>query len=147
MNTKEIYLSKSDYHLLTHLTRDPSVSSIQNGWTASLKGELQRAIVVDDSALSANRVGLNCRVTVRDLETGEREEYRLRMPADMDNGENSISVLSPIGTILLGYAAGDEISCDTPGGSRRILIESVRRITSLPRAKPSVIDEILNGSL
>ncbi|MDP0496532.1 MAG: GreA/GreB family elongation factor [Verrucomicrobiota bacterium JB024] len=147
MNTKQIFISKSDYLRIKALITDPDFAYIHNGRTASLKGELERAAVVEDSELSANRVGLNSRVVIKDLRTHEKEEYQLTMPEDMEDDESNISILSPIGTILLGYAAGDEITCDTPGGSRQILIESVKRGTQVPRSQRSVIDEILNRSL
>jgi regulator of nucleoside diphosphate kinase len=35
-------------------------------------------------------------------------------------------VLAPLGTALLGYREGDELEWMTPGGMRRLRIESVR---------------------
>ena len=64
-------------------------------------------------------------VRVRDLDTNVRAVYRLVFPVDADIERRRISVLAPVGTALIGYRAGDRIDWATPGGTRRLEIESV----------------------
>lgn len=64
-------------------------------------------------------------VVTRDLDSGKRAEYTLVFPTDADIERSRISVLAPIGTALIGYSAGDIVEWVTPGGTRRLEIESV----------------------
>ncbi|HQY06476.1 MAG TPA: GreA/GreB family elongation factor, partial [Lacunisphaera sp.] len=92
-----------------------------------LRGELARAIVLDATAVPATAVGLNSRVELEDLDSGERESYVLTLPSAADPDQARISVLAPVGTALLGYRVGDEIAWPTPGGIRRLKLLQVTR--------------------
>jgi regulator of nucleoside diphosphate kinase len=43
--------------------------------------------------------------------------------ADVDTGK--VSVISPVGTAVLGYAEGDTIEWSVPAGKRRLRIEKI----------------------
>ena len=92
-----------------------------------LAEELERAHLVDTSEARADVVTMNSRVTVTDLDSGREHEYTIVFPRDADLSAGRISVLAPIGTALLGYAAGDEIEWNVPGGVRRLRIDSVHQ--------------------
>jgi transcription elongation GreA/GreB family factor len=47
-------------------------------------------------------------------------------PADADLEKGRISILSPLGTALLGYRAGDVVTWERPRGTRRLRIEDAR---------------------
>ena len=68
---------------------------------------------------------MNSVVRLRDLDSGETEEYELVYPADADMAHNRISVLAPIGTAILGYRLGDVIEWPVPAGLRRLRVEEV----------------------
>jgi regulator of nucleoside diphosphate kinase len=91
----------------------------------ALEEELDRAEVVAPGEPASDVVAMNSWVTVTDLRTGERHEYQIVFPRDADFAEGKISVLAPIGTALLGYAVGNEIEWNVPGGIRRLRIEDV----------------------
>jgi regulator of nucleoside diphosphate kinase len=90
-----------------------------------LEGELSRAIVVSGKRVSADVVTMNSRVRVTDLDTGKEATYQIVFPRDANASKNMISVLAPIGTALLGFKAGSEIEWETPGGLRRLRIDSI----------------------
>jgi regulator of nucleoside diphosphate kinase len=129
MNTTNIYISSHDHRLLSHLI--VGVSG-KNDTIDRLRGELARAIVLDATAVPATAVGLNSRVELEDLDTGEHETYVLTLPAAADPDQARISVLAPIGTALLGYRVGDEIAWPTPGGIRRLKLHQVTREPATP---------------
>ncbi len=124
MNNANIYISTHDHRQLSHL-----ISGVvsKSGTIDRLRGELARAIVLEPSAVPANAVGLNSVVQLEDLDSGEREEYTLTLPATADPDKHRVSVLAPIGTGLLGYREGDEIEWPTPGGIRRLKLLRVTR--------------------
>lgn len=125
MNPKPIYLSRGDEariraRLPAFAGQKRSRSSI-----AGLLAEINRAVVVNDGSLPPDVVSLESAVEVVDQESSERETYVLSLPENSDPAQNRISVFSPLGTALLGYAAGDELVWTMPGGPRRLLIRSV----------------------
>jgi regulator of nucleoside diphosphate kinase len=91
----------------------------------SLEEELERAKIVDHGEAPADVVTMNSRVSVTDLDSGREHTYTIVFPRDADLAAGRISVLAPIGTALLGYAVGDEIKWNVPGGVRRLRIDAV----------------------
>ena len=59
------------------------------------------------------------------LDDDSRMEVTLVFPADADIDAGKLSVLSPVGTALLGYAEGDTVEWEVPAGKRRIRIEKI----------------------
>ncbi|MCC5808570.1 MAG: GreA/GreB family elongation factor [Opitutales bacterium] len=123
---KPIYITREDLDLLRKLVAErlrvvkTAPKSLQK-----LEGELNRATVVDTAGLPPDVVALHSRVTLRDLETGEVEEWVLTLPEHADPARQRLSILAPVGTGILGFAEGDEIEWETPGGTRRLLLEQV----------------------
>lgn len=76
---------------------------------SALLDELARAEIVEPGDLPANVVTMNS--TVRFEVIAPHEEFCLTLvyPADLSSAPNQISVLTPIGTALLGMAAGSVI--------------------------------------
>lgn len=126
MSLKPIYISTDEHQYLTKLLH--SLSSPKGGLQGTLQQlekELKRATVVNTSALPAGVVKLNTKVTLRDLESGEEDEYVLTTPEKANPDLQRLSILAPIGTAILGFVEGDEVSWETPGGVRRFRIEKV----------------------
>lgn len=75
----------------------------------ALLDELARADIVEVDQMPAKIVTMNS--TVRFEVSEPKEEFCLTLvyPADLDNAPNQISVLTPIGTALLGMAEGNLI--------------------------------------
>jgi regulator of nucleoside diphosphate kinase len=94
-----------------------------------LRAELGRARIVRADKIPRNVVTMNSMVTLRDLETGEKETYTLVYPDQADIANDRLSVLAPVGTAILGQCVGDEIKWKVPSGWRRL---KVQRIVSQP---------------
>lgn len=124
MSKNIIYLSEEDYNVLNHLICGLSTKV---DTVFRLRAELSRAIVLDAPDVPVEAIGLNSKVEIEDMESGERERYTLTLPAQSDFDEGRLSVLTPIGAGLLGYAEGDEIEWPTPGGIRHIRVIDVVR--------------------
>lgn len=124
LNQTQLYLSTHDHRVLSQLTAGLAGG---NGTIDRLRGELARAVVLAPAAVPTTAVGLNSRVHLEDIDTHEREEYVLVLPAAADLDRQRLSVLAPVGTALLGYREGDEIEWPTPGGLRRLRLLRVTR--------------------
>jgi len=81
-----------------------------------LPGELDRADVVDPEEVPPNVVTMNS--TVRFAVDRPAREFcmTLAYPKDVAFGSDRLSVLSPIGSALIGLSVGDTIEWTRPGG-------------------------------
>ncbi len=120
-----IYITNHDSERLRRLVAGRrGAKSIDHEYLDILEQELDRAEVVDTESIPHDVVTMNSEVRLKDLDSGETTVYRLIFPAQTRT-ENSISVLAPIGTAMLGYRVGDVIEWPVPKGIRRLKIVEV----------------------
>ncbi|POA97077.1 nucleoside diphosphate kinase regulator [Chromobacterium sinusclupearum] len=81
-----------------------------------LEAELERADVVEPSAIPSDVITMNSTARVK-LESGEEKQLTLVYPKDADGTLGRISVLAPIGAALLGLSVGQTMHWPTPSGS------------------------------
>ena len=74
-----------------------------------LFAELDRAEVVEPAAVPPTLVTMNSRVRFTVLVTGVTMVKTLVYPKDVAIDENNISILTPLGSALLGLSVGQEI--------------------------------------
>ena len=87
----------------------------------ALREELDRAELVDPSAVPSDLVTMNSVVQFVELETGKEWEVALVFPGAADVESNRISVFAPVGSALLGLSIGDSIDWPLPQGRTRRL--------------------------
>lgn len=95
------------------------------GHLLELEYELSRAAVVDTKFVPSNIVTMNSKVLLRDISNDKEMIVTLVFPRDARIEDGRISVLTPVGTAILGYAEGDTIEWPMPGGVKRIKIEKI----------------------
>lgn len=142
-----IFVAEDDFRRLRTLAAALPKTEKPEG-TPSLGAELERATVVPRDQLPAGVVTVNSRVRFKDAASGDEETYVITWPERADGGVERISVLAPIGTALLGYRVGSEVSWPTPGGVRRLQILEVQPVdeASLVRdPKEEALARILHG--
>ena len=106
---------------------------------AELQGELDRAVVVSSEAVPPDVVTMNSRVVYSDETSDVQRVVTIVFPSDADASEGRVSVLSPIGTALLGLSVGQALDWDFPDGSRRrlrvdeLVYQPERRLSRQPR--------------
>lgn len=100
--------------------------AILNGKIAELEALLDKAKVVDDSAVGGDTVGLHSIVTVRDLETEDEWEYIIVDASSADPLNDKISYLSPVGQALMNKKVGDIVEVAIPDGTARYEIVGLR---------------------
>ncbi len=84
---------------------------------ATLENELRAAKIIDHSTLSADKVNMGSKVTVRKADDGVECVFELVGSAAVNPMQGKISNDSPIGAALLGKTTGDTVSVVTPGGT------------------------------
>jgi regulator of nucleoside diphosphate kinase len=113
-----VTLTANDYERLSLLaraaaTRMPDLASV-------LTEELERAHVLVDGR-PEETVCMGSEVEFRDDSTGKVQTVTLVYPGDADISQRRISVLTPVGTALIGLGAGDSITWETRIGELRQL--------------------------
>ncbi len=120
-----IYITKEDFDRLCRLVRGRRAGhSPDRGYLDMLEDELDRAEIVEGHSIPPDVVTMNSEVRLKDLDSGEVKVYRLVFP-NQSRAENSISILAPIGTAMLGYRVGDVIEWPVPKGIRRLHVLEV----------------------
>ncbi|MDY0069458.1 MAG: nucleoside diphosphate kinase regulator [Porticoccaceae bacterium] len=116
MSSTTIIVAESDYQRLSSL-----IDSAQSAAAEALDAELSRAEIVADPLLPPDTVAMGSTVTFRDQDSGEQTTVTLVYPREADVDRMRISVLSPVGSALIGLGIGGAIDWPVPGGRQRRL--------------------------
>ena len=126
MNDRIIYITEFDLHRLEELLEVAGAFTYRGrSDLKELEEEVSRAQVVDSRKVPPTVITMNSCVKLRDLDTGEEMVFTLVFPREADIDGGRLSVISPVGTAILGYTEGDTIEWKVPSGRRRIKIEKV----------------------
>lgn len=127
--TKErtIYTTKVDRERLGHLIeRVRNQGEKENfSYINSLEEKLEFAEEVAPERIPPDVVTMRSKVSMKDLETGERYVYSIVFPTEADTDEGKLSILAPLATALLGYKCGDTVEFQAPSRLRRLKIEEI----------------------
>jgi len=121
MKTKGIYITQHDLQRLKKLLNDLSKESNHQDFSVQeLKDEMNRALVVSPKEVPENVITMNSRVLMRDVESGNDMTLWLVFPDKVDAVKNPVSILSPLGTAMIGYKVGDVFTWESPTGKKQI---------------------------
>lgn len=91
-----------------------------------LVGELESAQICDETDMPKDVIRFNTMVTIVS-KNGWRRKFQLVMPNDSDVRNNKISILTPMGAAVMGYAEGDSLVWEFPSGEQKLTIEKVEQ--------------------
>ncbi|HEY5458405.1 MAG TPA: transcription elongation factor GreA [Sphingomicrobium sp.] len=94
---------------------------------ADIEDRLSRALVIDPTTLSGNKVVFGATVTLLD-EDDKKVRYQLVGQTEADAKVGRISYNSPLGRALIGRQKGDEVDVSTPAGDRSYEIAKIEFI-------------------
>ncbi|HWV69073.1 GreA/GreB family elongation factor [Chitinophaga sp.] len=117
MKKKQIIVSLHDYEILKTLCYHAP-------GTDKLREELERA-TIRKGKVPADVVQVNSTLRFRDERSGAIRNVQLVLPAASNLQLGKLSILSPIGTALLGYSTGDIIDWEVPAGKTQLHILDV----------------------
>jgi regulator of nucleoside diphosphate kinase len=86
-----------------------------------LAAALEGAVVVSPDVMPPDVVTMRSRVVLKDFESGRRREVVLVYPEEERRAVGRISVLSPVGTALLGLSEGTLVEWPLPSGRTAVL--------------------------
>jgi len=87
--------------------------------------EIARAEKVNPKEIEPDLVTMNSLIEVIDLDNDKVMTIRLVYPKDADFRKGNISILSLLGSALLGYRVGSIIKFDAPLGEKKIRIKNI----------------------
>ncbi|MDO6465005.1 nucleoside diphosphate kinase regulator [Pseudoalteromonas carrageenovora] len=129
MNKKpELIISSLDADRLYDLMESLPAGSFTN--KEELEAELARATIVEPKDMPSSVVTMNS--TVNFLVESSKEEFTLTLvyPKNSDSSGDKISILSPVGSALLGLNQGDEIEWPKPSGG--LIKVKIKEVTYQP---------------
>jgi regulator of nucleoside diphosphate kinase len=114
----DIIVSAVDHDRLSSLAR--SALDRLPDMADELLSEMDRATIASADAMPAGVVRMGSTVTFRN---GGEDTRRITLvyPGQADIAENKISILTPLGTALIGLAAGQSVVWKTRDGKERVL--------------------------
>jgi regulator of nucleoside diphosphate kinase len=118
---------------ITRQDRDRLVEVKRTGATAlqwalfvdKLQTEIDRARVVESKRVAHDVVTMHSKVRLRDPERRKAEVYTLVYPEEANLNAGNLSVLSSVGTAILGARQGDVLRVVGATGHREIKVEAV----------------------
>ncbi len=126
-----ITLTAEDYKRLSALAN--AASSRMPDLAADLADEIARAHVLAKGRHPEHIVCMNSEIEFRDDTNGKVQKVTLVYPGEADISRGKVSVLTPVGTALIGLRSGHSITWETPTGQ-------VRQLTVLSVREPHPVD-------
>lgn len=89
-----------------------------------LLGELDSARICDEADMPKDVIRFNTQVNIVSKK-GWRKTFKLVLPTESDVKTDKISILTPMGAAVMGYAEGDSVTWEFPSGEQKLTIEKV----------------------
>ena len=126
MTKRKLHITRPDHQRLSFMLEEALARNSRDAsFLKELAHELEKADDMDPKEVPADVVTMNSRVVLKDVESGETMEYTLVFPDKANVEQGRLSVVSPIGTAILGYSKGHTLTWHTPGGVRKIKIVDI----------------------
>lgn len=124
MKYGKLIVEESEFKLINDLISHVSPSeNLFNSCIQRLKSELTNAEIRQEGQMPMDVVRLN---SLMDVETPMGDiRLQLVLPERTNSLAKRISLLTPMGSALFGYAQGDEVIWNFPEGEKKILIKRI----------------------
>ena len=122
-----LVLTKEDYQIIRSYIKTASRTiTFNRNDPEELEGELKKAKVVDKEKLPGDVVRLNSTVIIREEKENKVMELTVVTPEKANIKQKLISVMSPIGTALIGFRKGQQVKWKVPAGKKTFTIMEVQ---------------------
>ena len=117
-------LTESDLGKLKTVVQTAKRYLSGRGYIEVLIERLEDAEIVAPEKVPADIVEVDRTVRITDLDRSQHSIYKLVFPQDANCSDN-ISVITPLGSALLGSRVGEIIEVDAPKRTRKIRIDEI----------------------
>jgi regulator of nucleoside diphosphate kinase len=118
---KEYVLLKRFMNLSGYYKDDTLRDSVRK-----LLDELKIAKICNEADMPKDVIRFNSTITIVS-QNGWHRKFKLVMPNDSDINNNKVSILTPMGAAVMGYAEGDSVTWQFPSGEQNLTIEKVEQ--------------------
>lgn len=124
---REVFITKYDYLRLKELLEVAQMfdSGPNERAFTLLTQALGRSKIVNSEDVPGDVVTMNSKLCLCCSATGERRFVRLVFPADVSHIEHALSILTPLGTVLLGQWNGATVTCEQDGREQQYIIDDI----------------------
>ena len=119
VTTLERTLTELDHVRLLNLLRREAPLGGSPAPLRTIENVLDACALVPSREVAPDVVTMYSQVLLQDTQTGQRNTLTLCYPADADPAVGFVSVLSPVGSALLGLRVGSIAHWSTPAGDER----------------------------
>ncbi|HPI90586.1 MAG TPA: GreA/GreB family elongation factor [Spirochaetota bacterium] len=123
-SNNELLITRYDYgRIMIILEHSKDVlTKEQRKNIVTLKQELHRAHKVSSLDIPSDYVTMNSIFEIKDKEELESRILNLVFPEEANSEQDRVSILSQIGTAVIGCRVGNVINWTTPGGLKKFVI-------------------------
>jgi regulator of nucleoside diphosphate kinase len=126
-NKGRLLLSKEDYRIIMdYIKKGVRAITFNRRDAEELEMELKKAKLVDEDQLPKDVVRLNSMVTIKQVEENLLLEVKVVSPERANIKKKWISIMSPIGTALIGFRKGEQVRWKVPAGKKTFTIVDVQ---------------------
>jgi regulator of nucleoside diphosphate kinase len=123
---EQLIVWKDDYEvIMTYLKQGLGRNTFNRQDAEELQAELKKAKLVNKAELPGDVVRLNSVVTVKDEKENRVLKVEVVTPEKANIRQRKISILSPIGTALIGFRKGRKVKWNVPAGKKTFIILDV----------------------
>lgn len=129
----KVILLQEDYDLLNAYFQSGRPMPVVNEKQSfkSLSEELSKATVLTKNKFPADVIRLNSTAIIKDTATNRVITVTIVMPENADVKKNKVSVLAPVGTALIGFKKGQQVTWQVPAGTKNFIIMEVYNSSSI----------------
>ena len=122
----QLVVMKDDYNLMvTYLNNRHGKTTFDRQNADDLFAELKKAKLVSKDEFPSDVVRLNSTVRIKPADKNHVMELMIVLPDKADIKERKISIMSPIGTALIGFRQGQNVKWQVPSGKKTFTILEV----------------------
>jgi regulator of nucleoside diphosphate kinase len=126
---KKLLLTKNDNNtIMSYVRKGLSAITFNRKDAEELERELKNAKLVNREDLPADVVRLNSTVVIREEKENKLLELTLVTPEKANIKQRLISIMSPIGTALIGFRKGQQVKWKVPAGKKTFTILDVQNL-------------------
>ena len=88
---------------------------------------LRKAKIVQEEDVKGDKVNIGLKVTVKDIDTGDKEVFSIVGATESDPFNGKISTESSVGKALIGKKKGETVAIEVPDGIINYMIMKIEK--------------------
>ncbi len=92
---------------------------------SDLEARIRTAKLLDPSDVPPDLVTMNSRAVLRDVNSGAQTIVTLAFPSCANARKGRVSVLTPLGSVLLGARTGQRLTCPISAAISTVVVEAI----------------------